>query len=254
MSAGFKDHFSNKAAAYAAHRPTYPPALAEFLAEISPGRDCAWDCGCGSGQLSVLLAPHFARVIGTDASAQQIRKAKAHPRVSYMCAPAEESGLPAHSCDVIVAAQAAHWFDLDRFYQEVRRVGRPGAAIALISYGIFRIDSVIDPVIARFYTGTLGPYWPPERRHVEEGYRSLAFPFPELAPPAFAIAVDWNFIDLLGYITTWSAVAALERAGGGAAFAAFREELGRAWGHPETKRTVRWPIALRAGHIGSRAR
>jgi len=253
MSAGFKDHFSNKAAAYAAHRPTYPPALAAFLAEISPGRACAWDCGCGSGQLSVLLAPHFARVIGTDASKQQVEKAKPHPRVSYLCAPAEESGLPAQSCDLIVAAQAAHWFDLDRFYREARRVGRPGAAIALISYGVFQIDAAIDPIIAKFYAGTLAPYWPPERRHVESGYRTLAFPFPELAPPAFEIAVEWNFFDLLGYITTWSAVGALERAGEGAAFAAFREELGRAWGHPETKRTVRWPIALRAGHIGAGA-
>jgi len=62
---GFHDHFSQVAAGYAVHRPTYPAAVAALLAELAPRRDLAWDNGCGSGQLSVLLAGRFARVIAS---------------------------------------------------------------------------------------------------------------------------------------------------------------------------------------------
>ena len=112
----FKDHFSERSADYAANRPTYPPQLAGFLAEHSPGRTLALDCGCGTGQLSVQLAEHFAEVVATDASAAQIAAATPHPRVRYRVAPADASGLEPVSADLIVAAQAAHWFDLDAFY------------------------------------------------------------------------------------------------------------------------------------------
>ena len=60
---------------------------------------------------------------------------KAHPRVEYRVAPAERSGLPDAAVDLVTLALAAHWFDLPRFYAEVRRVGRPRTAIALISSG-----------------------------------------------------------------------------------------------------------------------
>src|SRR5438876_4020524 len=140
----FQDHFSDVAAAYAAHRPTYPAALVDFLAESAPRRDLAWDAGCGSGQLSVLLAERFARVIATDASPAQIAHAAPHPNVAYACAPAEDSGLPPGVADLAVAAQAAHWFDLPAYYAEVRRVGRAGALVALVTYGLVRVDHAID--------------------------------------------------------------------------------------------------------------
>ena len=122
----FKDHFSHSAASYAAYRPTYPSELVSFLADTARRNEFAWDCGCGSGQLSTLLAERFQRVYATDASAKQIENAVSHPQVQYACAPAESSGLGDSVADLIVAAQAAHWFDLPVFYREVRRVGRPG--------------------------------------------------------------------------------------------------------------------------------
>src|SRR5207249_7256547 len=123
----FQDHFSDKAAGYAAYRPVYPPALVDALAALAPGRGLAWDAGCGSGQLSLLLAQRFDRVIATDASADQIAHATAHPKVEYRCAPAEASGLADGIADLAVAAQAAHWFDLPDYYAEVRRVAPPRA-------------------------------------------------------------------------------------------------------------------------------
>lgn len=248
-SGSFQDHFSDVAAAYAAYRPSYPPALVDFLARLAPARRLAWDAGCGSGQLSLLLAGHFEQVVATDASPEQIARATAHPKVEYRCARAEASGLPERVADLVTAAQAAHWFDLPAYFAEVRRVTRPGGIVALISYGVVTADADLDAVIRPFYREVLGAYWPPERRHVDEGYRSLPFPFEELDGPSLEIRLDWRLEELVGYVGTWSAVWALERAQGQGSFATFRRELAKAWGPATTVRTVRWPLALRVGRV-----
>lgn len=248
---GFKDHFSDRAAGYAAHRPVYPVALADFLASAVARHGLAWDAGAGSGQLSVLLADRFQRVVATDASAAQLAHAVPHPRVEYRCAPAEASGLLAGTADLAVAAQAAHWFDIEGYYAEVRRVARPGGIIALVCYELMHIDAALDPVIRDFYARVLGTYWPPERRHTETGYRSLPFPFAELDAPRLEMRVEWNLADALGYVDTWSAVRALEMEGaeGRAALDAFRRDLARAWGPDESVWVIRWPLALRVGRL-----
>ena len=247
--AGFKDHFSERAAAYAAHRPVYPPALVDFLAGVAPGRGLAWDCGCGSGQLSVLLADRFARVIATDASAEQISRATPHPKVSYRCAPAEASGLPPGTVDLAVAAQAAHWFDLAGYYAEVRRVARPGAALALVTYGLVEVEGDAASVVRDFFATVLGPYWPPERRYVDDGYQSLPFPFAEITAPALEIRAEWTLANFVGYVETVSAVRALEHSQGPAPLAEFQRELADVWGPGGTARPVRWPLALRVGRV-----
>lgn len=245
---GFKDHFSGVAAGYAAFRPRYPAALAAWLAVKAPARDLAWDAGCGSGQLSRLLADRFARVRATDASAEQIAAAEPDPRIDYATAPADRSGLAPASADLVTVAQAAHWFDLPAFYAEVERVARPGGLVALIAYGALSIDLHLDPLILGFHRGTLGDWWPPERRLVEDGYRGLDFPFREIVPPALAIETDWSLPELLGYIATWSAVKRLREAGGEAALTRFTQALAERWGDPALKRHVRFPLALRVGY------
>jgi SAM-dependent methyltransferase len=245
----FKDHFSSRSADYAAYRPTYPGALADYLAGLCAKHDAALDVGCGTGQLSVLLAERFGRVVATDASAQQIEKAELHGRVQYRVAPAEHSGLPDASVDLITAAQAAHWFDLPAFYAEVRRVGQPGAVLALITYGVVQADPEVDPVIQHFYKDVVGPYWPPERRHVEEGYRAFDFPFCEFAGPPLAIEVHWRAADMIGYADTWSAVPAAEKVLGREPVEDFRRTLLDAWGDPERHRTIRFPLSFRIGRI-----
>jgi SAM-dependent methyltransferase len=244
----FKDHFSERSADYAASRPTYPPQLTRFLAEHSPGRGLALDCGCGTGQLSVQLAEHFAHVAAADASAAQIAAATPHPSVTYRVAPAETSGLDAASADLIVAAQAAHWFDLPAFYAEAKRVAVPGALLALVTYGVFHLEGDAEPLIQEFYWNTIGPYWPPGREHVEDGYRSLPFPYDEIAAPNLAIEVSWSRDELLAYADTWSAMRAAEKAIGREPFEAFAGKLAEIWPDGERRR-VRWPLSIRAGHI-----
>lgn len=244
---GFKDHFSSHAASYAAFRPTYPPELAAWLATIAPTTKIALDTGCGSGQLSLLLAEHFEKVVATDPSAQQIESATPHPRVDYRVARAEASGLPDQSVDLLTAAQAAHWFDLPAFFAEARRVLRPGGAIALISYARMEPEGDVEAIAARFRLETLEPYWPPERALVENDYRDIALPFAPVAPPPFFVEVHWSLAAMIGYLDTWSAVRAMEKAVGRAPFDAVVAELTKTWGDPETIRTIRWPLAILAG-------
>jgi SAM-dependent methyltransferase len=247
-SPAFKDHFSDNAATYALNRPTYPPELAKVLADASPGRGLALDCGCGNGQLAVLLAGHFERVVATDASAEQIANAKPHEGVEFRVAPAEASGLPDKSVDLITAAQAAHWFDLDAFYAEAARIARSDALLALITYGVMTANGRIGALIDDFYWKQMGPYWPPERRHVEDGYRTLAFPFEQMSLPEVAIEREWSRQQFLGYVDTWSATRAALKAGQQGLLDDFASELAGTWPDDEIA-TIRWPVTIRAGRV-----
>ncbi len=249
MAEPFKDHFSTRSGDYAQYRPSYPPALIDYLSSLASDRELALDCGCGTGQLSVLLAEAFGRVVATDASAQQIASATPHPGVEYRAAPAEVSGLENASADLVTVAQAAHWFDLDAFYAEVRRVLKPGGILALITYGVIKADGDVGKVLDGFYYDVLGAYWPPERRHVESGYRELPFPCAEVTPPAFAMTASWSLAEVLGYVDTWSAVRQAEKALGRAPYDRFSAALTEAWGDPAGRRDIRWPLSLRVGRV-----
>ncbi len=238
----FADHFSTIAARYATYRPRYPAALVDALADRS-ATHTAWDIGCGSGQLSVSLAERFDRVIATDPAQAQLDAVLAHPRVEYCCSPAEESGLPEASVDLAVAAQAAHWFDWPRFVVEVGRVARPGALIALVSYGSIDIDGAVNDELRR-YREIIEPYWPPERVHVDNGYRDLVLPWPAVDAPAIDMTATWTRDQLLGYIQTWSATVKLVDREGRAPVIAMCERFAAVWPDDEV-RTLRWPLTLR---------
>ena len=243
----FKDHFSHDTRAYSRYRPGYPSALFAYLAELCPRRERAWDCGCGNGQAALGLAPWFRAVDATDPSAAQLAKAATAPNVAYSQAPAEASGLPAGAYDLIVAAQAAHWFDFDAFHAEVRRVAAPDAVIALISYHRMRISPEIDAITETFHRETLAPYWPPERAHVDAEYRTVPFPFAEIDPPAFALGAAWPLDRVMGYLGTWSAVNLYRKETGTDPLAPVGRALAALWGDPAQERAVTWPIHLRLG-------
>jgi len=195
-------------------------------------------------------------VIASDASAAQIASATPHPGVQYLVAPAEKSGIDARSVDLVVVAQAAHWFNLPEFYREVRRVAKgPEAVVALVCYEKCVIDNgPIDTAVERVYSGVLGPYWPPERREVETGYRDLPFPFDELpqsAVPALEMRTEWTKVQLAGYVGTWSAVRAAEKAGVKGVVAGLSAELEKVWSDRDEARVVRWPLSLRIGRVGA---
>lgn len=244
---GFADHFSRAASAYATFRPRYPAALFEWIGTIAPSRELAWDCGTGNGQAASALKAHFREVVASDPSEAQLGRAPSHDSVHYVAMTAEHVALSSHSVDVVTVAQALHWFDVERFNAEVRRVLVPGGAIVVWSYPLLRIDDELDAAVRRFYDGGIGAYWPPERALVDAGYAGIAFPFREIAAPSFTMEVDWTLAQFAGYVETWSAVGRYRKALGKNPVPGFIEGLRDQWGPEGISRRVRWPLVLRAG-------
>jgi SAM-dependent methyltransferase len=187
--------------------------------------------------------------VGVEPSAEQVARAEAHPRVRYVVAPAEATGLPDASVDLALAAQAFHWFDPPRLERELARIARPGAVFAAATYFLCEVGPGVDDAVRRLYAEILGAHWPPERRHVESGYRTLPFPWPEIDAPRFEIAERWTLDRFVGYLGTWSASAAYRRATGADPVALVRDDLARGWGAPDAVREVRWPLSVRAGRL-----
>lgn len=245
---GFADHFSSHSDAYAKFRPNYPAVLFHYLAVRSPGTALAWDCGTGNGQAAIGLAERFARVLATDPSAAQIANARPHPRVEYRVARYETRLAPA-SVQLVTAAQALHWMDIDAFVTEARRVLQPGGLLAVWCYSLCRVERTIDELIEFFYRVTVGAYWPPERRLVDEGYRSVALPIDELDVPPVELVTDMTLAQFVGYVETWSAVQRCIAARGRDSLDAFVRSIGERWGAPSISRRVTFPLHVRAGEL-----
>ncbi|MGZ3695258.1 MAG: class I SAM-dependent methyltransferase [Bdellovibrionota bacterium] len=239
----FKDFFSTQANDYAKYRPTYPASLYEYLASIAPAKDLAWDVGTGNGQAAIELAKFFTKVIATDPSEKQLAEAVANSGVEYRCATAEKSGLEAASADLITVAQAFHWFDQPKFFAEVKRVAKPGAALAVWCYELAHVNPEIDEIVMELYRGILGPYWDNGRKLVEEGYRNEKFPFAELKPPPFQMQAAWSSQEMLGYLGTWSALQKYRKEHGRDPRELIFDKFSAAWG--EQSRLVSWPLSLR---------
>lgn len=249
MQPAFNDHFSGHARDYGRFRPTYPPALFAALAACAPGRRLAWDCATGNGQAAVPLADWFDEVVATDASAEQIARAPTVPRVRFAVAPAHASGLPDRSVDLVTVAQALHWFDLDAFWAEVRRVAVPGGVVAAWCYALFEIDPAVDAVVLRLYDDVVGADWPPERRHIESGYATLPWPWAPVVLPDLRMDAEWDLDAVLGYLGTWSATRRHRARTGVDPVGLVAADLAAAWGDPRAKRRVSWPLHVRAGRV-----
>lgn len=245
---GFQDHFSAQAGEYARYRPTYPDELYAWLAALAPARRLAWDCGTGSGQAALGLAAHFTTVIASDPSREQIAHAAPHARVRYVVASAEEPPSEAQGADLVTVAQALHWFDFERFYPALRRVLGRNGVFAAWGYGLMQIVPAVDAVVQDYYSNIVGPYWPPDRRHIESRYRTIPFPLEEVAAPEFAFRVEWNLDALLGYLDTWSATRRYLVARGEHPLARVRPALAAAWGGASSREVI-WPLFLRVGYI-----
>lgn len=246
------DQFSGVAPAYASCRPGYPDELFDYLAGLVSRRDLAWDCAAGSGQATIPLAGRFKRVIATDLSASMLQQSPRHSAVKYRVAPAEASGLGNATADLVTVAQALHWLNIEAFYAEAVRVLVPGGVLAAWTYGTQYLDDpALDAVLGRFYTDIVGPCWAPERRHVESGYGTLSFPFPELKPPVLVMQEQWSLAQLLGYVGTWSATQRFREAESHNPVVRLGKDLARHWGEPSATRPIRWPLSLRVGRRGA---
>lgn len=251
----FKDLFSSNSKEYASSRPTYPRSLFEFLVGLVQYRNLAWDCATGNGQAAVFLSEYFEQVIASDASKEQIENAQPRNNIRYEVFPAERTTLANNSIDLITIAQALHWFDLNDFYKEAKRVlrkdddGGGGGVIAAWAYGVHSISPEIDNITRLLYEDILGSYWPKDRKIVEDKYQDIPFPFQKIDTPVFQIELDWTMSELVGYLYTWSSVQKFIGKNNSDPIKQVYADLVAAWGDKNTwhKRRVVWPIYMRVG-------
>ncbi len=250
MTPDFKDHFSTQSEAYAQYRPHYPEALFSYLASLSTTHHTAWDCATGSGQAAIQLAPYFQNIIATDASEKQLSQAELCANVTYHKMSAEKTTFADQSIDLITVAQALHWFDLPAFYSEVQRVLKPEGLIAVWTYNFLSVTPEIDALLHFFYDKIIKKYWSPERHFVEENYATLDFPFVEKEVPAFAMRAEWNLKQLIGYLSTWSAVVAYEKEQLNNPLLLIFSDLEKEWGPIDQVHEIIWPLTVKVGTLG----
>ncbi|EGN94512.1 hypothetical protein SERLA73DRAFT_188454 [Serpula lacrymans var. lacrymans S7.3] len=236
------------AAIYASFRPTYPRSLFDFIFRYHEGAkgarwDRAVDLGCGTGQATVELTP-FKKVTGVDPSAGMIASARealeaqhiSTGQFDYVQSGAEKLGfLEDGSVDLMIAAQAGHWFDWSKMWPEAARVLRKGGSAAFWIYSEFRFSQypALTPLINQYAQGSdpvnsLGPHWQQPGRSILENHlvevpeANAVVPgqfcdfervfftgshYPELASPRSVILrkkMSWD--DLLSYLHTWSSL------------------------------------------------
>lgn len=247
MSLQIEPYFSPQSNKYVEFRPEYPASFIERIANLTQGKNLAWDCGTGNGQCARRLKNYFNQVIATDLSADQLSHATPLSGVRFHQSPAESCPTPDSSVDLVTVACAIHWFDRDRFYSEVRRVLKKEGAIAVWTYFMPQVDSGLDPIIRRYYIDLLAPYYPPQTLLYRNEYRDLDFPFRELKIAPEPIVESWSGDKLLGFMGTWSARMSCLQKGDPDPLALIYPELREAWGNLASEKKVRIPLYARVG-------
>ncbi len=144
--------FGDIAARYAALRPSYPPALFDFLLSHLEGpRRWAVDLGAGPCKASLDLAARFSQVAAVDPDARMLAQAPPDPRIERINAASEDADFPAGSVDCVIAATAFHWMDQDIVCAKVARWLRPRGVFFPFLYGPFFVTGAAQPVFQRHW-------------------------------------------------------------------------------------------------------
>ncbi len=247
-----KDLFSTRSDQYARYRPTYPEEVFRYLVSRANGKKRLWDCATGNGQVAGPLSDFFEEVYATDISSSQISNAVQAQNIFYSVQPAEKADFPDHFFDMITVSQAIHWFDFPAFYKEVFRTLKADGVFAAIGYGMFSIDDdeKSNSEAQAFYHDVTGPYWDPERKFVDEYYRTILFPFTEITAPEFTIQREWTLEDCLGFLSTWSAVKHYIRVNQKNPLEDFEKQIAQFW-NKNQKKKIRFPVFMRIGTLSS---
>jgi len=182
-----KTRFSATVDLYTRHRPSYPPALFDWLIDLAglrPGSPVA-DLGCGTGIATRLLAARGLDVTGIDPNDDMLAAARreASPGTRYLKGEAAVTGLPDASMALATAAQAFHWFDVPATMRELRRILQPGGWAAAFWNVRARTPAMDEyDVLLRRYSTEYGRMrspdqtlaairaWPEAREVVEAGF------------------------------------------------------------------------------------
>lgn len=243
-----KDNFSTQSHLYAKYRPSLPIELFDYLLELVPSRERAWDCATGNGQSAYILSKFFKEVEATDISEEQLKNAAQEKNIHYSKQPAEETNFKEDYFDLIVVSQAFHWFDFDLFFNEAKRVLKENGILAAIGYDLPRISPEINEWIDKLYKDIIGEFWDSERKLIDSHYQTISFPLEEIKIPDFHIHDEWEFENLLGYLNTWSGVKHYTNAKNQNPIDLYAPEIKKAWGNKKSQK-VTFPVFHRIGRF-----
>lgn len=255
--------FIKQAKVYAKTRPTYPQELFQFIVSKTASKDLVWDVGTGSGQAIPPLADVFKNVIGTDTSSKQLEFAPKFSNVKYHQTSPNMSNEEIHqligpnsTVDLVTIAQAMHWLDLPKFYDQVKSIlKKPNGVIAAWCYTTPLVDDNVDSVFNPFYRVDSNQYWEEERKIVDNKYIDLDFPFEPVegsdhtGPFEFEAHKMMGFDDFIMYLKSWSAYNTAKEKGVELLTNEVLDKFKNAWDCGE--KLVRFPIYLRIGKVGN---
>jgi SAM-dependent methyltransferase len=245
----FKDYFSRHSEEYSKYRPTYPAELYKYLWGICEYHDSAWDCATGNGQAAVALAEYFDNVYATDASEEQIRNAFPHPKVKYSVALAESSGLRNKSVDLVTVATAIHWFNKEKFSEEVKRVIKPGGIAATWNYIALRVNPQVNNVLDNKFKDIINDYWDEKLQKVFKDNKEYELPFKKLSTPEIKMEYEWNLVNMINFLNTWSAVQSFIEKNNKNPIELIYDDFKNAWGNEEEKKKVNFKFILKVYSI-----
>ena len=241
-----KDNFSDNPENYARFRPGYPKEVYSYICSHLNHFNRAWDVGTGNGQVAQELVKFFGSVDATDISEEQLKYSFKHPRIKYFVQAAESTNFESGSFDLIICAQAVHWFQFEDFYEQVKRCLKSDGLLVILGYALVRSTNEVNEVIDHFYTEIIGEFWDKERKYLDDHYASIPFPFYELSNPEFEQHYIWSLEHFLGYLRTWSAVKHYKENKQEDPVNLIEEDLRKAFG---AKNQIRFPILFRAGKL-----
>ena len=256
-----KDNFSQNSENYLIYRPSYPEEVYNIICSCLETKQNVWDCGTGNGQVASRLAQDFETIYATDISQNQIKNAIQKENIIYLVEQAEHSSFEADFFDLIIVAQAIHWFDFEKFYQEVNRTLKKDGIFVILGYGKLEVDEEINKIIDRLYFDILGNYWDNERKYIDDNYQTIPFPFEEISildvqkteKQELSHKPKWNVEQLIGYLNTWSAIKHYNKENALNEeklnlIASIYQELREIWNDNQPK-TVNFPTLFRIGKL-----
>ena len=242
-----KDNFSKQAVDYSKFRPQYPEEMIEYIISFVNNKSTALDIATGNGQVAHKLSAYFKKVYATDISQKQLDNAIQAENVIYSKEPAENTSFENQKFDLIVVAQAVHWFDFEVFYKEIYRILKPDGIFAVLGYGLFTTNTDSDKILKHFYYDIVGPYWDAERKYLDENYETIPFPFEEIPTKKFENQFNWTFETLIGYLQTWSSVQHYISQNNKNPIDLIYDDLKKSWQKNDQK--VTFPLLLRIGKL-----
>ena len=228
---------------YKDFRPRYTKEVVEFVLSKVSERGLCVDVACGSGQLTNLLGPHFAKVIGIDRSFEQLSNASSSaPNIEYRAGSAFALPVDSGSADLTTVAQGLHWLvPYENFFTEVRRVLKPGGVFVTVGYMFPRlVNAKANKAALYFYEEVLksklspgdpGCWWETNRPTIDCEYRDIPFPgkIERVSLPAI---VEVSIPHYVSYLRTLSAYRTLMKSGAEDPLVKLETEVVNAVGDP----------------------